>query len=110
MEGAEAVELDGSLEVLEQNLGFGLYQAVDRSLRLPTQVALPDGAIQIFDPSGSVGTWNVNRDERFVWITKERGSPSIADGALVQLRRSYNGVISLKLPRATTAVRATHGI
>ncbi len=103
--GAEAVEFDGSLEVLEQNLGFGLYLAVDRSLRLPTQVDLPDGAIQIFDPAGSIGTWNVSRDERFAWITKERGTPSIQDGALVQIRRLYNGTISLKLPRFREDIR-----
>jgi hypothetical protein len=64
------------------------------------QVALPDGAIQISDTGGSPGTWLVTRDERFAWITKERGSPAIVDGAFVQLRRSYDGAVSIKTPKA----------
>lgn len=98
-EGTEAIEFDGTLEVWEQNLGFGTYSAIDRSLKFPTQVALPNGDVQIADSSGAPGTWNVRRDERFAWITKERGTPSIPDGAFVQLRRTYNGAISIKIPR-----------
>jgi hypothetical protein len=97
-QGTEAIEWDGTLTVLEENLGFGRYSAVDRSLRFPAQVAVPDGAVQIADASGSPGAWLVTRDERFAWITKERGTPAIVDGALVQLRRSYDGTISLKVP------------
>jgi hypothetical protein len=96
-EGTEAIEWDGSLTVLEENLGFGFYFAVDRSLRFPTQVALPDGSVQIADAGGSPGTWLVTRDERFAWVTKERGAPAIMDGASVQLRRSYDGGVSLKI-------------
>jgi hypothetical protein len=99
VDGTEAIEWDGSLEVLEENLGFGLYSATDSSLRFPTSVALPNGNVQITDGRGSPGTWIVNRDERFTWITKERGAPAIADGVLVQLRRSRDGLISLKVPR-----------
>lgn len=98
-DGTEAIEWDGALEVLEENLGFGSYSAVDSSLRFPTHVALPDGRVQITDGRGSPGTWIVNRDERFTWITKERGAPAIADGTFVQLRRSFDGAISLKVPR-----------
>lgn len=98
IDGTEAIEWDGSLTVLEESLGFGWYSATDRSLRFPTQVALPDGTIQIADVSGSPGTWLVTRDQRFAWITKERGTPAIMDGASVQLRRSYDGTIALKFP------------
>ncbi|MCF4166648.1 hypothetical protein L2U69_13425 [Zavarzinia compransoris] len=97
-EGTEAIEWDGTLTVLEKNLGFGSYSAVDRSLRFPVQVALPDGPVQIADAGGSPGTWLVTRDERFTWITKERGTPAIMEGASVQLRLSYDGAISLKIP------------
>ncbi|MFC0633859.1 hypothetical protein [Brevundimonas balnearis] len=97
-EGTEAIEWDGALTVLEENLGFGLYSAVDCSLRFPSQVALPEGAVQIADASGAPGTWLVKRDERFAWITKERGTPAITDGAFVQLRRSYDGTLSIKVP------------
>ena len=96
--GTEAIEWDGTLTVLEENLGFGPFLAVDRSLRFPAQVALPDGSVQIADSSGSPGTWLVTRDERFAWITKQRGAPAIADGTLVQLRRAYDGSISIKIP------------
>ena len=99
-EGPEAIEWDGTLTVLEENLGFGSYSAVDRSIRFPAHVAVPDGAVQIADASGSPGTWLVARDERFAWITKERGTPAILDRAFVQLRRSYDGAISLKVPAA----------
>lgn len=100
-DGTEAIEWDGALEVLEKNLGFGTYSAVDSSLRFHSSVDLPEGSVQIIDSRGSIGTWIVRRDQQLTWITKERGMPAIADGAFVQLRRSYDGVISLKLPHTS---------
>lgn len=98
--GTEAIEWDGALTVVETSLGFGPYMAVDRSLRFPSQVDLPNGLIQISDATGAPGTWVVTRDNRFAWITKERGTPAIANGTFVQLRRSYDGSISIKVPRS----------
>jgi len=94
--GVEAVELDGNLEVTEENLGFGKYSATDRSLRFPRAVRLPTGTIQINDPSGSVGQWTVVENGESLWVTKKIGTPSIPDSVFVQLIRTVGGGLSLR--------------
>jgi hypothetical protein len=96
--GIEAVEIDGTLEVFEENLGFGIYSATDRSLRFPKEVMLPEGKIQINDPIGTVSWWTTSRDGRFAWVTKDLGAPDIPHEAHVQIIRSVGGRLSIRRP------------
>lgn len=96
--GTEALELDGDLEAPLESLGFGTYLATDRSLRFPSTVRLPTGAVQIHDPSGAPSLWTVVRDADAAWITKDVGLPSIPHGALVQLLRTIDGKITIRRP------------
>jgi hypothetical protein len=96
--GDNATEIEGYLEVLAQSLGFGSFSATDRSLRFDRSIPLPSGSIQIYDPSGTASLWTVARDERFTWVTKEVGVPDIENGASVQLRRTLGGRLSLRRP------------
>ncbi len=98
MLGAEAIEVEGVLEVLEENLGFGTYSSTDRSLRFPSTVNLPAGSIQINDPDGGLSSWTVTRDRGTTWVTKDYGSPSIANSTYVQLIRTVGGRLSLRRP------------
>lgn len=94
--GSDAIEVTGTLESLEDSLGFGTYTAVDRSLRFPPTVQVPEGRIQINDPRGAV--WIVRRDDSAAWITKEIGTPTIPNGVYVQLIRTRKGTISMRMP------------
>jgi hypothetical protein len=96
--GVQAIELSGHLNVLKENLGFGTYSRVDRSFRFPASVMLPDGEVQITDPTGSLGVWNVVREGRIAWVTKVLGTPDIADLSFLQLIRSFDGRLLLKAP------------
>ena len=96
--GVDAVEVDGVLEVLEENLGFGLYSATDKSLRFSKLVKLPLGQIQINDPAGAVAPWTVSRDDHFSWVTKDTGTPDIPHGSYVQIVRAVGGRLSLRRP------------
>ena len=96
--GVDAVEVDGSLEVLQESLGFGRYIATDRSLRFPRLAKLPIGTIRINDPEGSFSLWTVTRDDHYTWITKETGVPDIPNSSLVQLVRTMGGEISSRRP------------
>jgi len=92
--GTDAIEINGSLAVKTENLGFGKYSAMDRSLILPRDAKLPLGPIQIGSTTGAVSTWIVNRDDSYTWIRKETGIPDIPDGAFVQIVRSADGRLS----------------
>jgi hypothetical protein len=96
--GIEALEVDGTLEVLKESLGFGVYSATDRSLRFPRTVKLPVGTVQINDPGGSISSWTVVHDDRFTWVTKEVGVPDIPDRSHVQIIRAIGGRLSLRRP------------
>jgi hypothetical protein len=96
--GTDALELDGDIEVFQESLGFGIYSAIDRSLRFSKTVKLPTGFVQINDPFGSVSLWTVARDDQYAWITKDVGSPSIPNGSHVQLVRTIHGKITLRRP------------
>lgn len=94
----EAIEIDGSLEVVSKSLGFGQYSAVDRSLKFPKGTRLPSGEIQLNEPSGSVATWSVTDGTDALWVTKKVGSPSLANDNFVQLIQTVDGRLSLRIP------------
>ena len=94
--GVEAFEVDGSLEVVEENLGFGRYSGTDRALLFPASIKLPTGQIQVEDPEASISSWTVYRDGRSAWIIKDRGVPQIAHDAWIPLIRSFDGRIVLR--------------
>jgi hypothetical protein len=94
--GVEAVEIDGQLEVLQEHLGYGVFSAVDRTLRFPSSVKLPEGEIMISDGEGGSGMWLVRREGSFAWVTKDAGVPDLPNGIHVQLIRAYGGRISMR--------------
>jgi hypothetical protein len=96
--GHEAIQIDGTLEAVDRNLGFGTYAALDRSLRFPLDAQLPDGFIQIRDVGGSPSVWKVRRDKHATWITKEVGTPALSNGVFVQLILNHSGQISMRIP------------
>ena len=98
MGGQDAVEIDGKLEAFKAHLGFGRYVAIDRSLVFPNDISLPDGAVQINDPEGSLATWVIRREGNFAWIVKETGTPDLPDNCYVQLIRTLDGGLSLRRP------------
>ena len=95
-DGSEAIELNGRLDVLKENIGFGTYSSIDRSLIFSAIVRLPEGQVQIIDPSGAVGLWIARRQGNATWVTKEQGTPDIDDQAFLQLIRSYDGELVLR--------------
>lgn len=98
LSGLNALEIEGDLDVFLESLGFGVYSATDRSLRFPKSVRVPTGQVQISDPLGGTALWTVARDDLYAWITKDTGSPSIANGSLIQILRTVDGRITLKRP------------
>ena len=94
--GLMGLELEGRLQAFEEYLGYGTYQATDRSLRFPKRVPLPAGLIELLDFTGTPSTWKVVRDEDSVWATKEHGIPDIDEGSLVQLIRTNEGHLFLR--------------
>lgn len=96
-DGQIAHEVDGSLFVLKENLGFFRYSAIDRSLRLPLTFAEAEGRIQIEDPFGVDGTWIVSRTEDAVWLTKEMGDPGLPNNEMLQVLRTSTGRLKLSL-------------
>jgi hypothetical protein len=105
VQGDDILEVHGEVEPIEMSLGFGLYSATDRSLRFSSGIQLPDGLVQISDPSGGAGTWVVRRDGLNAWITKEAGVPSIPDGVHVQLMRALSGRTVLRIPERKAVAR-----
>ncbi len=98
--GETAFEVEGTLRVDIEHLGFGCYSAVDRSLRFPKDVRLPDGRVQIDDPSGAPGSWIVSTADTTRWVTKDSGMPDIEDGEFLQLVRFSRRGFAFMRPRA----------
>lgn len=96
-DGQVAHEIDGSLFVVRENLGFFRYSAIDRSLRLPLAFTEAEGQIQIEDPFGISGTWIVTRAEDAVWLTKEIGDPGLPHNEMLQILRTSTGKLKLSL-------------
>ncbi|RAI57549.1 hypothetical protein [Roseicella frigidaeris] len=95
-DGREAFEIWGALAPVTESIGFGVFVSADGALRMARTVRLPEGSVQIEAEHGSVGLWTVRRDERFAWISKDQGRPTLPDDARVQLLRNANGRILLR--------------
>ena len=95
-QGIEATEINGTLEVISDSLGFGEYLASLRSLRFAILLRVPDGRIQIRDQYGSLSWWLVQRDEGTTWLTREIGTPDIEDRRHVQLVATSDGYYSMR--------------
>jgi hypothetical protein len=96
-DGQIAHEIEGSLLVVKENLGFFRYSAIDRSLRLPPMLTDIGGRVLIEDPFGVTGSWLVSRTEEAVWLTKEMGDPGLPHNELLQILRTANGGLKLSL-------------
>ena len=94
--GREAFEVSGSLAAVKESIGFGVYSATDAMIRFTTSISLPDGHVQI-EAAGIVSLWRVYRDGRHAWVSKEVGRMDYADGEYVQLVRSIDGHITLRM-------------
>lgn len=93
--GILAVEVDGTLHVPREHLGFGTYSATDRSLRFHPSLRLPEGRVQFDDPDGTLSWWSIVRTPEAIWATKEVGSPGILHEAFVQVVRTFDGRLLL---------------
>ena len=51
-DGVEAINIDGRLETTKEHLGFGHYSALDKTVRFPKTLPLPDGELSIADVKG----------------------------------------------------------
>lgn len=96
--GRRGHELDGKLEVAKESLGFAIYSAIDKSLRLPKSTSLPLGDIQIEDPFGISAVWAVRATDTALWITRKVGDPGLPHNEYVQVIRTIDGRITLRLP------------
>jgi hypothetical protein len=96
-DGQIAHEIEGSLFVVKENLGFFRYSAIDRSLRLPPTVSDIDNRIDIEDPFGAIGSWIASRTKEALWLTKEIGDPGLPDNEMLQVVRTANGGLKLNL-------------
>lgn len=95
--GREAFEVSGSLAAVKESLGFGTYSAQDGTIRFAIAINLPDGHIQMEMTSGITSLWRVIRDERFAWVMKDTGRLDVPDGTLIQLIRTIDGRITLRI-------------
>ncbi len=94
--GIEALEVDGSLEVVKDSLGFGIYSAAVRSLRFSPLLRVVGPRVLIRDYFGGLSWWLVHRDVDATWLTKELGTPDIDDSKHVQLVATRDGGLSLR--------------
>lgn len=96
--GRTAHEIEGRLVVSTENLGFARFSAVDNCLRIPRGCGLPSGTIQIVDQFGNPGEWVVEENEGgILWIRKVYGPALIPHETYVQIMRSVEGQISIKV-------------
>jgi hypothetical protein len=96
--GRIAYEIEGNLHVVQESLGFAIYSAIDRSFRMPLLSDIPRGRLQIEDPFGVLGTWIARESDESLWITKEIGDPALPHNEYLQILRTFDGRITLKLP------------
>lgn len=95
--GKLAYELEGNLHVAKECIGFARYSAPDRSLLLPKTCGLPVGPIQIEDIYGIAAIWISRESGNSIWITKESGIPDLTHNSFVQVIRTIDGRVSLRL-------------
>lgn len=58
---------------------------------------LPLGIIQMQDPFGATALWTVRQADAVIWITKNVGDPALPNDEFVQVIRTFDGRITLKL-------------
>jgi hypothetical protein len=95
--GRTAHEVHGQLTVVRESLGFAQFSAVDNSLRLPKSSGLGLGALRVEDQFGSAGVWTSREEGGNIWLTKDRGSALIQNGAYVQIVKTIDGRICLRI-------------
>ncbi|AGY60725.1 hypothetical protein [Gloeobacter kilaueensis] len=91
----QALEIEGVLQVIRENLGFGTFMATDRSIRFPTVTRIPEGKLQIYNSEGVLSWWVIEKTSSAIWLRKESGVPDLVDGSYVQLIRTIEGRFSL---------------
>lgn len=96
--GVTAYGIEGVLAAPVRSLGFGQYSATDRSVRFATNLLLPDGQIEICEPSGTISLWNVARTSEAAWVTRSNGRPDIPNGAYIMLTRTYQNRLVFRAP------------
>ena len=96
--GRTAHEVHGQLSILRESLGFAQFSAIDNSLRLPKSSGLALGTICIEDQFGSAGLWIAREQSGTLWLTKERGNALLQNGAYVQVIKTIEGRICLRVP------------
>ncbi len=92
-----AHEVEGKLTARAESLGFARYSAIDNCLRIPKGCGLPIGGIQIVDQFGNLGNWTVRDNVGTLWVCKDRGPALIPHDSFVQIIRSFDGRISIRL-------------
>jgi hypothetical protein len=95
--GRRAHELEGHLHVPRESIGFAKYSAPDRSLLLPKSCGLPIGSLMIEDIYGNPAVWVSREAGNGLWVTKEHGTPDLTHGSYVQVFRTFDGRISLRM-------------
>lgn len=95
--GRTAHEVHGQLTVLRESLGFAQFSAIDNSLRLPRSSGLALGALRVEDQFGSAGIWTAREDGGSIWLTKDRGAALIQNGTYVQIVKTIDGRICLRI-------------
>jgi hypothetical protein len=110
--GQEAMEVDGQLRILKESLGFCTFSSADRSLRFPANAKgkLPEGTVQLLDPSGTPSLWVVSHACDTVWVTKGKGNLSYPNGSWFQLFRGLDGQLSLRSVRPSGPLPRTSRI
>ena len=98
LDGSFALEAEGTLYIPRESLGFFVYSALDRSIRLSRKCGLAEGEVQIEDPYGGVGLWTVRAASDTLWVTKNVGDPGLPDNSMLQVLRTQTGKITLRLP------------
>jgi hypothetical protein len=94
--GVEAIEINGRLEVVRESLGFGEYRAAVRAMRFGVPIRIPEGRAQIRDLQGNLSWWKVFKEGGDTWISKEVGTPDIADKRTVQIIATGDGYLSMR--------------
>lgn len=95
--GRSAHEVEGFLTVRAASLGFARFSAIDNCLRIPRGCGLPVGNIQIIDQFGNHAGWTVSDEGGVLWIRKDHGPALITHESYVQIIRSFDGRISIRL-------------
>lgn len=95
--GRSAHEVEGWLVARTESLGFAQFSAIDNCLRINKGCGLPVGHIQIVDQFGNLGDWTVHEETSALWVRKDRGPALISHDCYVQIIRSIDGRISLRL-------------